>query len=260
MTQQQSSHLPVEETFNEYVQAFGGKLVQDVIPAEIRTAGAGHANADYYFPDEQEPIIAEVKCLENNLFSTPEFRAKMLSLHQGWVRKGIVPPVPGPVTRIATAQLPDECRWAVFQLVKNPIERVIGKASDQIKATRRYLNLPNTKGLLLLVNDGHQGLDPQQLVETVGWILTNQEKAGINSVIIMTVNLRATMPGINRDILLWTDAFRPNMELVSREFLDRFRDGWMQFFQEKQKDTVPIYRQHDHEVLGSIRNIRTIST
>src|SRR5205814_981346 len=93
-----------------------------------------------------------------------------------------------------------------------------------------------------------------QLVQTIAWILKRQEKAGINSVLFCTVNLATTMPGIDRDVLLWIEAFRSPSDALPKPFLADFRQAWMSFFKRKVRQDVPVFST-DTDLLAKARNI-----
>ena len=250
MKLQPPPRIEVEKSFNEFVKEFGGELVSELMPSN-----PGY-NADYLFRNQAEPVVAELKCLEKDLFSDEKFQEKLSLLHLDWVQRGLVEPSDSEFVQIDTSRLPHECQMDVLKLVKKSIEPVVKKANKQIGATRAYFNIPHAKGLLLLVNDNNYGLEPYSLIGTIGWIFEHQDKACINSLLFFTVNMRANVPGVKEEAILWVDAVRPKFEPVSGDFLRELQEGWFAFYDEKVGQKIPIITQEDHDVLRQTTNIR----
>lgn len=204
-------HLNVEESFNEFVEEFGGELVSKLLPKN-----PSFKNADYFF--QRRSIVAEMKCLEKDTFQDRAYRRKMGILYDKWVRQGLVPDSLFRPTVIETKDYPLECQRDVASLLKRPIEERIKEANRQIKQTKEHFGLPDAKGLLLLVNDGNYSFESDSLLYTVGRCLKAQFTA-IQSLIYFTVNMHANRPGVERDILVWVDACsRETEEELPREF------------------------------------------
>ncbi len=69
--------------------------------------------------------------------------------------------------------------------------------------------------------------------------------------------MRADTPKIDKDLLVWVDACRNGSEGVSREFLNNFRDGWMESIERKTDEKISvIYLDNSPETLEQIKFIR----
>ena len=146
-------------------------------------------------------------------------------LYDKWVKQGLIPDAFFRPTVIETKNLPMKCQLDVANLLKRPVEQRIKEANRQIKQTKEYFDLPEAKGLLLLVNDGNYSLESNAVMYLVSRCIKTQFTA-IHTVIYFTVNLLADMPGVDRDVLIWLNAPRVPGEVMPREFLDTLRDGF----------------------------------
>lgn len=239
MTKQLPQRINVERYFDEFVNGFGGELVSELLPKNPH-----FDNADYLF--QGRSVVAELKCLEKDTFRDKEYQKKLNSMYNKWIREGIIQPKGFGRITINTKELPIKCQLDVANLVKRPVERSIKKANRQIKQTKSHFGLLNAKGLLLLVNDGNYSLESDAVMDTVGRILKAQYTS-INSVVYFTVNMVASMPEIERDILIWIDAHRDAIDGVTRDFLSALRDGWISFLEQKVGEEIPqiIFDEHD---------------
>lgn len=229
MLQNKSKTIAVESAFNEYVKLFGGELVSELIPKS-----PDFDNADYLFLNRS--IVAELKCLEKDLFKDEAYQRKFISLYVKWMKDGIVPKkIP---KQIQTKDLPIKCQLEVVNLMKRPIERTIKKANNQIKETKEHFQVPNAKGLLLLVNDGNYSLESDTVMNLVTRI-TKSQYSSINNIIYFTVNMPAHHPNINRDLQVWLDARHSREEELPKDFRESLRDGWIKYLENRCKNEIP---------------------
>lgn len=248
MTGRIPAHVNVEEAFNEFVKEFGGELVSELVGKNLT-----FDNADYLF--RNEAVVAELKCLEKDTFRAEEHKRKLNELYKKWLREGTIKPLGFGRFVINTQDLPLKCQHDVANLVKPPVERIVKKASNQIKQTKAHFSLPHAKGLLLLANDGNYSLEADAVMYTLHRILKTQYPS-INSVVYFTVNMDASMPGVDRDMLVWVNANRDLVEEVPKDFMARLGDGWMKFFARKIGENIPKIVIDDNERLQEIKHIR----
>jgi hypothetical protein len=232
--------IPVEESFNEFVEEFGGEPV-----SKLLSKNPPFKNADYFF--QNRSIVAELKCLEKDTFRDREYRKKMGVLYDKWVRQGLIPDTLFRPTVIETKNLPMKCQLDVANLLKRPVEQRIKEANRQIKQTKEHFNLPEAKGLLLLVNDGNYSLESDAVMYLVSRCIKTQFTA-IHTVIYFTVNMLADMPDIERDALIWLDAPRVPGENLPREFLDALRNEWISFFERVTREDMPQFKTSDDDI------------
>ncbi len=183
------------------------------------------ANADYWFPDVN--VVAELKCLTEDLSTKATFNASVAALYTSWVKRGLVPRPTAARLRMNLRDLPPRCAREFVDPIKKRLDAsTIKKANRQIRETKQHLTAPNAKGLLLLVNDGNYMLPPTMMAHLLSHILKGQYSS-INSVIYFSVNENASVPRIDMPSLFWIDALVPGREPVSLEFRRAMRTAWM---------------------------------
>jgi hypothetical protein len=182
-------------------------------------------NADYWFPDAN--VVAELKCLTEDLTTNAIFNESVSALHASWVKRGLVPRLTAGRARMNLRDLPPKCAREYVDPIKKRLEAsTIKKANRQIRETKKHFNVPDAKGLLILVNDGNYMLPPTMMAPLLYRILKGQHSS-INSVIYFLVNETASIPGIDMPSLFWIDALVPGREPVSLEFRKALRAAWM---------------------------------
>ncbi len=245
---QEPPKLHIESAFNQFVKAFDGELVSELLPPN-----PSFDNADYLF--RQANVVAELKCLEKDIVSGRDFNKKLNALYDTWVRKGLVDQRWG-LFEISTTTLPVECQREVYGLIKTPIERTIKKANRQIRETKEHFNLPDAAGLLLLANDGNYSLESAHIIEIVGKILTHQFSA-IDGFVYLTANMRAQKPGYERDVNLWVPNYGGYIEPLVK-MVDRMGEAWGEFYASKIGQEVPThsFEYKDRTWLDAVKFIR----
>lgn len=244
-----SSELPrlinVEEAFNEFTRESGGELVSDLVGQN-----PNFDNADYLF--RKDLVVAELKCLEKDFLRDIEYQKKIDKLYAKWVNLGLVQPFAR--TTINIKDLPERCRTDVLKIFKTPIERIVKKANRQIRETKEYLSLPDAKGVLLLANDGNYSLETEAVLYLVTKIIRVQFTS-INYVAYFTVNMKARVPGLNRDVYIWAMAHGEKEAEFSYDFLHTLGDGWIEFLGRKtgqRYSNVTV----DKEIVEQVKFIR----
>ncbi|HEY9268199.1 MAG TPA: hypothetical protein VIO39_01950 [Methylotenera sp.] len=201
------------------VKRLGGVVLDEVLEQP------NFANADYWF--KCDDVVAELKCLTEDLSSKSEFNASVASMYASWVKRGLIPNQLGKPVSLNLQDIPQKCAREFLDPIKKRIEAsTIKKANQQIKETKKYFKSPNAKGLLLLVNDGNYMLPPNMMAHMLARILKEQHSS-INSVIYFSVNELSEVPGILMPSLFWIDALIPNREPVRVDFRQALRAEWM---------------------------------
>lgn len=185
-------YFPVEETLDEYVEEFGGELIKKLL------SNPNFDNADYLFRNYK--VVAELKILEKDFFSAEIYRKKINELHAKWIKEGLVPHIWGKA-EIQTQNLPEKCQLEFTNIIKKPLESRISKANKQIKETKKHFGIEDYKGVLILVNDGNYSLESDAIMYLVSRIV-NTQCTSIDSTVHFTLNMRANMPEIDKDISL----------------------------------------------------------
>src|SRR5881396_1337838 len=173
------SDIDVEQTFTDFVDEYGGEVSD-------RQRGRKTLNADFVFHDAG--VIAELKVLKEDPYKNKEFKKSHAKKEKTWIDKGWITPADlKKVTRIR--DLPDRCARDIEKLYIRPLKTHVEKANEQIKSTKKQLNQPNHKGLMLLVSDGNFLLDPKNIRMALAGLFANGRYSGINTVSYLTVNV-----------------------------------------------------------------------
>lgn len=217
MNLKRQSSVNIELTFNEFVKDFGGQVVSEIIGKNPK-----FENADYLFQKDQ--IVAELKCLQKDFFRDIEYQKKIDKLYDKWIKEGLISPFPKRL--INSTDLPKKCQDDIIKIVKAPLKRIVEKANRQIKQTKKYFNLPNAKGVLLLANDGNYSLETEAVLN----IATNIIRilySNINYIAYFTVNMPAQLITLDGNIYVWAMAHGEKEKEFSYDFLHRLGDGWI---------------------------------
>jgi hypothetical protein len=219
--QQPSTPMPIDipKEVAVCVKQLNGVVLDEVLKCP------SFANADYWFREAN--VVAELKCLTENLSTNSTFNESLSALYASWVKRGLVAPPKAQRVKLNLRDLPARCAREFIDPIKKRLEAsTIKKANRQIRETKKYLDAPTARGLLLLVNDGNYMLPPNVMAHLLARILKGQHSS-ISSVIYFSVNVDATVPGVSMPSQFWIDAIPPDREPVALEFRTALRTAWM---------------------------------
>jgi hypothetical protein len=130
----------------------------------------------------------------------------------------------------------EELRQKLYEAVSSAIPELVRKANRQIRSTKQTFSLPDSRGLLIILNDAVAILNPQVIARRVGATLVKRTPSGefqfpeITGVWIIseqhTVQVTPTLRGIPAVVMLHP-AFEDD-ELTG-EFLRRIQGFWATF-------------------------------
>ncbi len=211
--------IDVEQEFGRCIESAGGRHVQDIVGNSPQ-----FRNADYLFPADS--VVAELKCLTEDKGSDEGIIKKASRLYEECLRAGDAPLLAFGTVKITTERFPEYFSRQIIELYRAPIHEQITKANRQIRETKAALRRDDHRGLLVLVNDGHTFLDPDHLLWIVDNTLSRHSFSAIDSVIIVTVNLRSRHPHMDHDWAVWIPISRTPERRCSEAFLDKLKDAW----------------------------------
>lgn len=187
----------VEKLLNEVVVSYGGNLVVDFVSRHIDTP-----NADYVFYEQN--VIAELKCFQKDPFNSIEDSDRVKFLLDKWRKAGYFDNEEEVKQMLIKRKLPKECFNDLVKLSRKTIDRAIHHANKQIVETKKLLNLPNAKGLLLVANDGNYFFNHIQFMDQIVSLMTTKYSSyDIESVIYFTVNVDSVSPNSERGNSIW---------------------------------------------------------
>jgi hypothetical protein len=217
---------PLQKIIDPFVEQCGGEIVSRLVSGPNLPS-----NADYLF--RQHGVIAELKASEGNDFAEVISR-KYSELSAKWYREGKLI-VFGRVG-ISTSQLPPDCREELFDALAGPLQtRLVVKANDQIKSTRKLLDLPDARGLLWVASDGNADLQPDLLWYLLTRILRKKKPngepaySGVNGIIYFNPRMPAKIPQVPEPLLFWFGGARDPGDLQLKTLLSELYDRWFPY-------------------------------
>jgi len=187
-------YVAINELFNRTVTRMGGRVLDHELGADRK-----FQNADFYFP--QANVVAELKSLEEDMFSRPEFMVRVAAQYKQWVQKGWAAPMPRG-GQVYTRSLRAECQQEFFMLLRDRLcSSVLRQANRQIRETKSHLMVPDAKGILILVNEGNAGLRPGMLIQLIEEACRGRFTS-LDQALFCTINL-TTHGGRVEDSRIW---------------------------------------------------------
>lgn len=215
--------VDIRESFADFVESFGGQVTDRTVEPTVNQP----LNPDYIFA--KQSVIAELKCLEEDLESKEDFINKRLALVHKWITEKIIDRSQVSGSVIYTKEFPEECQRDLTQLYGRTIKTHIRKANGQIRQGANDLGIPDSKGLLLLANDGNYALEPQTVLVILLRILNREDLFPfINTVVYFTPNMAVKMPDGSIGPL-WMHVWRDKDKGITLEFLNALGNGWAAF-------------------------------
>lgn len=240
----------VEEIFNTFVEDFGGELISKLFSDNSKKPD----NADYFF--RNRTIIAELKCLEKDYFNNKEIGKKLETKLNRWIHAGILRKESIKDGVIQTDNLSPYYASEIFQIFLKPMKSAIEKANKQIKETKKYFNLPEAKGLLILANDGNYSLTPKLSMHALANLLLTKH-SGIDSFIYFTPNIQVTDPNLGRQAHLWISGrSRPSANAVESGYLSKISNEWIRFLENLLCEQISKIAVENDSIVENLRFIK----
>ena len=242
------SKLPVENIFDEFVKEVGGELVRELMPRGVDIP----KNADYLFC--KEPLVAELKCLEKDIFKDKTYQRKLDRLYESWVNQGLIPPLRSSED---TVRLPPKCSEQYINLGRRPLEGRIRQADKQIKETKAYFGLKEAYGLLFIANDGNYSFENDAIRYLVGQILQMRgDSSSIDAFVYFTVNMKAKIAGDDTKWLVWLPSYRSKENDTISEFVNLLGNKWAHFYAHKIGEKIIDAQPEDESIVDKMRFIK----
>lgn len=239
--------IPVEASFNEFVKEVGGQLVSEIIVDKSKQP----QNADYYFPDVN--VIVELKCFEKDLFNCVEDVERIGRIIQKHSESGVVPGYIGFRWVVGQVPAPREYRRDMLSLARRSIENAVRRANKQIKQTKELLSAPNARGLVILANDGNYFSHPAEAFALICQVMAEHfMESAIDGVVYFTVNVVARDPRSDRELTLWSPAYRKEGDELGN-FVNQLGSDWHAFYSRKIGQDYLGFKSNDYRALKLMR-------
>lgn len=191
----------IEKLFSEYVEYYGGKIVDKLQENKI-----DRQNADFLF--EQPNIVAELKTFEKDVFGEPEDFPRLTDLFEKWIENGWMT---GEDLRDYTfkgQQLPQKCIADWIERASKTIERAIYKANKQIEETKKTFDKEDADGIVFLINDGNYFFTNQGFLAVISNIIGRKFKqSNFDVIIYLTINQATYKEGSELDHNVWVPIY-----------------------------------------------------
>jgi len=211
----------LEERFAAFVLSYGGELVGDRLPEKHKLP----LNADYLLWNHS--VIAELKIITADHYRDPRVGKKWNAMYGRWVRDGLLPPPPPGRSIWSTGGLPFKEQRKALEILTEPMKADAARASKQIRETKKALNLPDAKGLLIFANLGDQSLAPKTALQYLEHVLVRHTRT-IHSFIFFSPTFDPKNPGL--PLALWMSGSTANPSGgVADELMSEFGDAWHEF-------------------------------
>ncbi|MBE9095756.1 hypothetical protein [Tychonema sp. LEGE 07203] len=215
----QKPALPTETTFDRFVQNIGGQKISDILPGD-----PSFQNANYLFRNES--VIAELKTLQTDFGTTDSFRDKHIKLLEKYISDGRM--TFGAIFR--SAERPEEYSKDLLRLFRPALCRILKKANQQIKETKKELNFANNHGIILLVNDDFISLEPRFITSIICEVLTHSYSS-IDAFVYLTLNHYVDIPGNDYANLLWIPVYSERAPSSLVDFVNKLGSQWCDFLE-----------------------------
>ena len=210
--------LPVEETFDGFVKAFGGEKISDLIENKALMP----RNADYIFP--QHNVIAELKTLEG-IFAGPEGSAQF---QQAFIDAAETPASFLAVVR-GESEIPERVGNLIRKRIRRGLEARVAEARKQLRMSKSMFGNADTKLLILFAMDrnpifGHRAM----LFHLTALMEANYADEHTDGVVYMNPNMPTRMRSDGMEFTGWFPFYRDdktNGELSG--FVDLLGNRWL---------------------------------
>jgi hypothetical protein len=213
--------LPVEETFDAFVEQFGGEKISNLIQPKAQMP----LNADYFFRDHN--VIAELKTLEG-VYSGPD---AYKSLSQAFIDAGCSESdFMGLLLR--GEDMPELVRDLVGRRIRRSIEQRIKKARKQLRQSRATYGDANTRALILIAMDqqplfGHRTM-LLHLAKVMG---DNYADEHTDGVVYLNPNIPTKLKADGMEFSGWYPFYRDDqINDEFSEFVNLLGNRWLTFY------------------------------
>ncbi|MQW92578.1 hypothetical protein GFH30_06625 [Acinetobacter wanghuae] len=207
-------------------------------------------NADYYFNNQN--VIIELKSLQSDFAEINQLSPKVEKQLMKWLEKG-------ELNFPALFNLSLLTNWQkrkIFQIKYEPIRRTLKKANSQIKSTKKFSKNIEAHGIAILIIDGVESVEFNELFEAICFLLYKEEFSCIDGFVLMTMN---TYIDIGNQIAnqVWAPAYKQENNTHLANFVNYLGKEWGEFFQLKTgKFENEVIQADDYNILKNTTHVR----
>ncbi len=191
----------VEEYFSEFVEFYGGKVIE-----KLESNLNDRPNADYLF--ENPNLVAELKCFEKDIFTGKDEFPRIELLLDKWTNKKMISDAQLRNYIFRGGPLPAKCSKELIETASKTVERAIHKGNKQIETSKSTFNIPNSKGLLFLVNDGNYFFNNHQFLGIISNIIGRKYRnPSFDVIVYLTINQTSRNQSNELDYTVWVPIY-----------------------------------------------------
>lgn len=208
-------NLDIESVWQDFVRLQQGQVLSDDFGTSV-----DFANADFWF--EKDRVIIELKEIQTEFLD--KNKEKIQDLINKYVEEDSLS-----LKDIFVSNFPDSFWNDYVRLVRPAISRILRKANKQIKETKKYLEHPEARGIVVLVNDGFTSFSAQTVLSLVCNILVNSYSS-IDGFVLLTVNSYVAIEDSNIPRQIWMPSYSPELEYTSLPyFVNELGREWRKY-------------------------------
>ena len=230
--------LPVESTFDTFVESFGGKKISNLIDNKAQMP----LNADYYFEDHN--VIAELKTLEG-IYSGPD---AIKQLTQAYIDSGCTgSDIMGMLWR--GEEVPDAVTALMKKRIRRSLEQRIKQARKQLKKSKETFGDGNTKCLILFAMDQTPLFGHRTMLSNLAKIMgDNYADEHTDGVVYFNPNIPTKIRPDSMEYSGWYPFYRDeDTNDGLSEFVNLLGNRWLTFFGGLIGETNPILELESFE-------------
>jgi hypothetical protein len=237
--------IPVEETFQQFIRQIGGEVISDLVPKSPL-----FKNADFLFKSEN--VILELKEVETEFTKSEFFLNGLDKLCKRLFEEN---PKWKPYLFGGSEDYPTWFSTEYIRLLRPQISRILKKANKQLRETKQFFGINRSSGILIFVNDGFTGIDPD-FVQSIACGLLVNDYSSIDCFLYLTVNRYIAIQGSDVPRIVWCPTYSDRAEDSLVDFVDDLGRKWFQFLDEKIGPFAhPGEETQDRSVLSGSKSI-----
>jgi len=214
--------LEVEPSWNEFIESTSGERV-DLHLSKSPTFD----NADYIF--HNDGVVIELKEITTEFSKQPSFNEKYMTLIKKVMEKD---KNWRPYFLGGDGTFPSWYYRDFIRIFRPPISRILKKANKQIKETKSFFNIKSQRGIIVIVNDGFNSLEPKFILGIITELL-NHSYTSIDCIIYTTVNRYMEIEGTDEPKLIWVPFYSDRVDDEFHLFVDDLGRKWFDYLEQK---------------------------
>jgi hypothetical protein len=239
--------MDVEDEILKCIAGLGGEKVSNSVGES-----PNFENADFIFKEQK--VVSELKSLEENKILDERIIQKASNLYMEELASGKAPVVLFGTRIMTTRGFSDKFTRKIIDLYKKPIQSIVKKANRQIKETKKALNIPDFKGLLIIANNNHKALDPWHANYILNQILGKPDYSSINAAVYLSADQTAIGQESKKELGVWIARHRTQTHEISNDFLEKFRVAWFEHYTNLRGEKNHFQFQVNESQLASLEN------